>query len=210
LGQLVCAHAARVVHVRPAAQVAEVALGVDRDGLVLGQRFDEFALERLAFETVPRLEAVEFAALERDRLGDDLAHARLDGDEVLRRERAVDAEVVVEAVLDRRADAEGRGREQVLDRFRHHVRRRVPQDVEALGAVLSHDGDRGPVRHYRVDVDGAAIDAAGDSSRGQARTDGGRDPQHGRSFGHGLRAAIRQRDGDVGHGDSFRALCAEA
>ena len=66
---------------------------------------------------------------------DDLAHPGLDLLEVLGDERGLDVEVVVEAVLDRRADAEPGVREQLLHRLRHHVRGGVPQDVVAVGAV---------------------------------------------------------------------------
>ena len=128
--------------VRPAAQVGEVALAVGGDGLALGQLGDELALVRLLFEGVERLEPVELGAREGLLLGDDLVHALLDRLEVLGRERATDVEVVVEAVLDRRADAELGHREEVLDGLGHHVSRRVAQDVECFGALVGDDLDR--------------------------------------------------------------------
>ncbi len=69
---------------------------------------------------------------------DDLAHPRLDLLEVLRDERGRHVEVVVEAVGDRRADAQLGLGEQLLDRLGHHVRGRVPQDVAAVGRVDRH------------------------------------------------------------------------
>ena len=69
---------------------------------------------------------------------DDLAHPGLDLLEVLRLERHLDVEVVVEAVVDRRADAEPGLGPDVLDRLRHHVRGGVPQDVVAVLAVDGH------------------------------------------------------------------------
>ena len=62
----------------------------------------------------------------------DLLHLLLDGLEVLGRERLLDVEVVVEAVLDRRADAELGLGEQLLHGLRHDVRGGVAQDVEAV------------------------------------------------------------------------------
>lgn len=67
----------------------------------------------------------------------DLLHLLLDGLEVLGRERPLDVEVVVEAVLDGRADAELGLGEELLHRLRHHVRGGVAQDVQAvLGGEL--------------------------------------------------------------------------
>ncbi len=67
----------------------------------------------------------------RDRLG----HARLDRRQVVGRQRPRQVEVVVEAVLDCRPDAELRAREQVEHRLGHHVRRGMAHRVElAVGA----------------------------------------------------------------------------
>ncbi len=70
---------------------------------------------------------------------DDLLHLLLDAAEVVGVERLLDVEVVVEAVLDRRADAELGLREELLHRLGHHVGGGVAQDVEA---VLAGDDDR--------------------------------------------------------------------
>ena len=190
---------ARVGHVRSAAQVGEVALRVDRDGLALGQVLDELALVRLALESVPRLEPVQLPALERLRLGHDLAHAALDGGDVLGRERPLDVEVVVEAVLDGGSDGELRHREEVLDRLGHHVGGGVPQHAESVIALLGDDLDRRSVGHDVVEIDQLAVDLAGDRGLRQARPDRGRDVEDGRTFGNGLRAAVRQGHLDVGH-----------
>ena len=70
---------------------------------------------------------------------DDLLHALLEALEVLGRERRLDVEVVVEAVLDGRPDAELGVLEGVLHRLREHVGARVAQHGEAVVGV---DGDR--------------------------------------------------------------------
>ena len=62
-------------------------------------------------------------------------------------------EVVVEAVFDRRPDAELRHREEVLDRLGHHVGGGVAQDVERLGAAVGDDLDGVAVGDGRVHVD---------------------------------------------------------
>ena len=69
----------------------------------------------------------------------DLLHLLLDGLEVLGGERLLDVEVVVEAVLDRRADAELGLGEELLHGLGHDVRGGVAQDVQA---VLGGDLDR--------------------------------------------------------------------
>ena len=61
-------------------------------------------------------------------------HARLDRREVVGRQRPRQVEVVVEAVRDRRPDAELGAREQVQHGLGHHVRRRVAHRVERVAA----------------------------------------------------------------------------
>src|SRR4029453_14446361 len=66
---------------------------------------------------------------------DELAHALLDPVQVLGPERLGDVEVVIEAVLDRRPDAQPGPGEQVLDGLGEHVGGRVPHDHPAVVAV---------------------------------------------------------------------------
>ena len=66
---------------------------------------------------------------------DDLAHALVEIDQILRGEGSVDPEVVVEAVLDRRADPEFGVGKGLLDGLGEHVRRRVPDDRPAVIGV---------------------------------------------------------------------------
>ena len=67
--------------------------------------------------------------------GDGRAHPLLDRGQVLGDERARQVEVVVEAVLDRRADAQLRAGEQVEHRLGHDVRGRVAHRVEVVVGV---------------------------------------------------------------------------
>ena len=127
---------------RASAEVGERALAVDRDGRVFGQLGDQFALELLLLELVECLKPIDLGARERQLLGDDLAHALFDRDEVFRRERLLDREVVVEAILDGGSDAELHQRIEVLDRLGHHVGCRVTQDAEGLWALVGDDLDR--------------------------------------------------------------------
>ena len=67
--------------------------------------------------------------------GDRRAHPLLDRGEVVGDERARQVEVVVEAVLDRGADAELRAREEVEHGLGHDVRRGVAHRVEVVVGV---------------------------------------------------------------------------
>src|ERR1700726_3466154 len=104
---------------RAAAEIEPVALEVDLDRLVAGNGIDQLDLEVLALVAeyllgllaVPNLLGEGFVAR------DDLAHLLLDGGKILRRERLVAEEVVIEAILDDGADRDLRARPQRLHGF---------------------------------------------------------------------------------------------
>ena len=108
------------------------ALGVVGAGAAL--EADQLELVGLVLELVDGVGIGGDPALEALVLLDDLAHRGLDLDQVLGHERGLDVEVVVEAVLDRRADAELGLGEELLHGLRHHVRGRVAQDVAPVRA----------------------------------------------------------------------------
>ena len=100
---------------------------------------DELELERLGGELGARFLVGDDPADEPLALPHDARHLLVDRLEVVGAERLLDAEVVVEAVGDRRADAEVRLRVDPLDGLRQHMRGRMAQDAETIGAV---DRDR--------------------------------------------------------------------
>ena len=113
---------------RPAAEVGEGAVAVERDGLgalVADQVLDQLDLVvlTLAPEALDRLGHREVGALEVLVGLDVLAHLGLDALEVVLRElRALgEVEVVVEAVLDRRADRDLHARVELHHRRGEHV-----------------------------------------------------------------------------------------
>ncbi len=139
----------------PAAQVAPAALaGLGVEVVVDGQRAVADLDGLLVAGPAPLVDDLELVGLvlqlgaglvvgddppgEALALLDDLAHALLDPLQVLGVERLGDVEVVVEAVLDRRPDAQLRLREQVLDGLGEHVGGRVPHDHPAVIAVQGH------------------------------------------------------------------------
>ncbi len=93
----------------------------------------------LGGELSPRLVPGDHPAAESLTLLDDLAHLLFERFKIFGTERVVDVEVVVKAILDRRADAEFRVRVKLLNGLREHVRGGVPQDRQAVRRL---DADR--------------------------------------------------------------------
>ena len=82
-------------------------------------------------------------ALERLSRGDDLAHGLLDARQVVLADLGGDVDVVVEAVLDDRPDAQLAARVQLLNGFGQHMRCRMAHDVElrvrdVVAPVVTH------------------------------------------------------------------------
>ena len=115
----------------PRADLDRRALG----GVVVALQPDQLQLVRLVGEFGPGLLVGDRPPDEALALLDDPVHALGDRLEVLGGERGGDVEVVVEAVGDRRADAELGVGEQQLDGLRGDVRAGVPDDVQPVGAV---------------------------------------------------------------------------
>src|SRR5208283_883286 len=109
---------------RPAAEIEPFALLVDGKILVAGDGIDQLALESLAllFEKVERLVARPDLTHNWAVARDDLAHLLLDRRQILRREGLAAIEVVIEAVLDDRADRHLRAGKKLLHRFGEHMR----------------------------------------------------------------------------------------
>ncbi len=137
--QLEVLEAPRARHVRPLAQVEERPVPVDRDHLVVVELLEPLELERVVAEELARLLLVDAAALEGLIGGHDLRHLGLEGLEVLGREGLADVEVVVEAVVDGRPEADPGARAQLAHGGRQHVRGRVPEHGQGLGILLRED-----------------------------------------------------------------------
>jgi len=207
-------------HVRAAAQIAPGALAglaveVVVDGelgaadlhhvaQVVGGRAaleaDELELVGLARELGAGLVLGHDAAVEALAALDDVLHALLERREVFGGERALDVEVVVEAVADRRADAELGLGEQLLHGLREHVRGRVPQH---RAAVLGVDGDGLEdlaAGHDVGQVLELAVDAGDDDRAVGVDLSGGGALRHLAD----LVVAGQVANGDLGHADSKR------
>ena len=126
---------------RPAAKVRPLALAIELDVFARGNGVDELDLERLALllEKALGLLARHHGFLERLVARDDLAHALLDRRKVLGRERLGAVEVVIEAVLDHRADGHLGLRPQRLHRVGEHMRRVVADELERARIVAGDE-----------------------------------------------------------------------
>ncbi len=164
-------------HVRAAAKVGELALGVERNGLVRRDRRDDLGLVVLAQRLEIRNRVVARHQLARHRLVlfRELRHLAFDGDQVFGRERALEREIVVEAVLDHRSDRHLRVGEELLHRIGEQMRRRMADDVEAFGVLVGDNRHRGIAIDDLGGVDELAVDLRRERGLGETGTDRRRD-----------------------------------
>ncbi len=202
------ADAAGARRVRPAAEIREGAVAVERhrvDALGLDEILDQLDLVVLLLgaKALERLVDRGLAAVELLGRGDVLAHPLLDRREVgLGDGDAVrEVEVVVEAVLDRRADRDLHARVQIGHRGGQHVRRVVTNQVErVLPALRRDDLERDPVLQRAREVADLAVDLDGQRGAREAGADRG----GGVSAARAVRK-VEQRA--VGEGDVHRRRC---
>ena len=142
---------------------------IDLDLVAFGDGVDQLELEDLALvgEQPLRAFAIDHLAGERRVARDDLAHLGLDDRQVFRRERLVAREVVIEAVLDHRADGHLRAGVKLLHGFGHHVRRVVADQRKRLGIIAGEDADLGVGLDRLGEVLDLAVDRHGDGLLGE-------------------------------------------
>ena len=101
----------------------------------------------------------------------DLPHLLLDLFEVVGSERSRPVEIVIEAVLDRRTDAELRLRIELEHRGGQQVRGGVAVDFERLGILRSQDLQRGVLFDGAGEIEHLAVDLGRDRRVRQPGTD---------------------------------------
>ena len=154
---------------RAAAEVEPFALRIDLDLVAFGDGVDQLELEHLSLVGEQPLRGVpidDFAA-EGGIARDDLAHLGFDDRQVFRRERFVAGEVVIEAVLDHRADGHLRAGVELLHGFRHHVRGVVADQRQRLLVFPGEDADLGVGLDRLGEVLDLAVERHGDGLLGQ-------------------------------------------
>jgi hypothetical protein len=129
---------------RAETEVVPIALAIDRDLRVGGQAFDMLGLIFFADrqEVIDRPRAVPNLARDRLVAVDDLVHALLDLLQILGREGLFAREVVVKAVLDRRAERHLETGVELLRRLGQNMRAVVAQQLQGVVVPLGYDLDR--------------------------------------------------------------------
>ena len=187
----------RVLEVRAATEVGEVTLRVQRDVALGG--VDELDLVRLALGGEARLRLVAGDLLARPlaallQLALDL---RLDLLEVVLVDRLRKLEVVVEAVLDRRADRDLHARVEPPDRLGEQVRGRVAQHVQRVRVVpvaRRQDLDAFAVLERQAQILDAAVRTDEHRLLGELRPDRARGVEAGRAVGELELGVVGQDD----------------
>ena len=194
-------------NVRAAAEVdeprAEGVLGEDVSGTLL----DQLALHVLAHRGV-LLEALglgRHAPFVGEVLLLQLPHLRLDLLEVLRRERRVALEIVVEAVVGGRADPELGLRIEFHHGRRQQVRGGVPVDLHRLRISRSQNLKRGIGFERAREIGQFAVHLGGDGVLRQPRANRLRHVDGTRPSRNGPLAAIRQSHSNAAHSIDFSA-----
>ena len=163
---------------RAAADVEPLALTVDGQFLALGDHLvDDLDLVGFAQlgEHLHRVLARPHLAHDGQVAPDDFVHALLDLLQVFRGEGLLAREIVVEAVLDGRANGHlGTGIE-LLHRLRHYMRGIVADEVERFGVTGGDDSQCSVMVDHMTGVDQPAVDLAGERRLGKPCADGRRD-----------------------------------
>ena len=145
-------------------------------------------------EPAPRFLAAHHLAAERLGGGDDLGHARLDALQILGMERLIARKVVVESVLDRRADGHLSAGIQILHRLGHDVGAVVAQNRQGRLIFGADEAHRGAIGQRPREVPALTVDQHGDRGSRQAGADRGRELVPGHAARERPPAAVRQRD----------------
>ena len=191
-------------HVRPAAEIGPLALGIELHLLIGRNGVDQFDLERFAalLEQALRFFARDDPLRKRLVAGDDLAHALFDRREVFGRERLVTEEVVIEAVLDHRADGDLRSGPKRLHGFRENMRRVMADELERAGIIARDELELGVAVDRIGEVGKLAVANHRHGPLGERRGNGFGDFEPGDARLIGALSAVGK--GDVDHRGSLK------
>ena len=128
-------------HVRPPTQIDELAVFVKGQGLAFFQVGEDFLFVGSVGDHFFRFLARNIDSLELVVLLDDPLHLAFDLFQVFGRKRLGHVEVVVEAVVNGRADGQLRVREEAQHGLRQHVRHAVAVDPGGLVGIPGNEFD---------------------------------------------------------------------
>ena len=155
------------------AEIDEIALAVERDFLAVGNGLNQFGLVMFSDgleEGGGLITRPDFAQNRQVAFG-EFGHALFNGDEILRREGALVGEIVVEAVVDDRADGHLCLREELLDRVGQEVCGRVAEDFQPFRVLVGDDAELGITFNAERCVNQTIIDAPRQRGAGKACAD---------------------------------------
>ena len=193
-------------HVRATAEVGPFALAVELDFLISRNRVDQLDLKRLALLLEEALGGVAAHRRLHERLiaRDDLAHALFDRRKVFWGERRRTEEIVIEAVLDHRADRHLRIRPQRLHRLGKHMRRVVADQLERARVVAVDELDLGVGVDLFGEIGQDAVARHRDAALGQRWRNRFGDVEAGKARLEGAARAIGK--GNLDHNRSYGSL----
>ena len=174
LGQLERLEETRVRHVRATAHVDVFFVVVQAHGLLVRHVFHQAQL--VVFATSG--EHVDHFGARCDLLDhviiffDQRVHALLDRGQVIRSKRTLVSDVVIEALVNDRADHHLSCRIQLLDRMANQMCARVANDLQPLLILGRDDLQAGIGGDQIAGINQLAVDLAGHSGLGQASTNG--------------------------------------
>ncbi len=143
----------RIGHVRPAAQIDERPVGVGGKDLVGALEVGEtLQLERIIHEQCPGVLQRHFRANEGVLLEYHLPHLGFEGRKVLGRERLLDLEVVIEAIVNGRTESDLRIGAQAPHGRRENMRSGVTQHGQRAWVLLRDDHERARAAQRRHEV----------------------------------------------------------
>ena len=172
--------------------------------LIFRNGVDQFDLEQLAlvaenflgFVARPHFLGERFVAR------DDLAHLLLDRGKIFRRERLVAEEVVIEAVVDHRADGDLRAGPQRLHRFGEYVRGVMADQFERARIFAGQKFDLGVMLDRIGEIGDLAVERHGHRALGERRRNALGDVEAG-----GVVWIVPTRAVGKGHSDHFIHSC---
>src|SRR4051812_18149943 len=124
-----------------AAQIDEIALGIQRNGLVAWNRTNDLRLVffTLLAKKIDCLVTTPYLPLDLDVTLGDFCHPLFDRHEVVRRERAFVGEIVVEAILDHGTDGDLRLRIKLFHCMSEQMGSRMAQDIDTFVVLVGDD-----------------------------------------------------------------------